>query len=152
MEFRRLIDADFTPKRWLYATLIAGLTWVACLFGAKDAAAEDGACGLETGTWATTKEACQYARWPNVAVTLFGNNALLEWQHGYYRYQGATCGFFSPPQREAQRCMLELECSVGGTHSIGWATIEPHTSQEFRFGTGPDSRIYYHCDKEAAPR
>jgi hypothetical protein len=151
VETGRLIHADVASKRWLYTTLIAGLTWSACLSLAGHAGAEEGACGLETGIWATPKNACRYARWPNVAAALFGNDALLEWQRGYYRYQGGTCGIRSA-QRETQRCKLELECSVGGTQSMGWATIEPRTSLEFRFGTGPDSHIYYRCDIPAAPR
>jgi hypothetical protein len=131
--------------------LIVGLTSAACLFVAKHAAAEEGACGLEAGIWATPKEACQYARWSNVAAALFGNNALLEWQRGYYRYQGVTCTIFSD-QPETDRCTIRIECPVGGVHSIGSTTIELHTRQEFRFGTGPDSHIYYHCDSEVAPR
>jgi hypothetical protein len=135
---------DMAMRRQRVA-LIVGLTLAACLFAAKHAAAEDGACGLEAGTWATSKEACQYARRPSVAAALFGDNALLEWQRGYYRYQGVTCTIFSG-QQETGRCTIRIECSVGGVRTMGSTAIELHTRQEFRFGTGPNSRVYYHCD------
>jgi hypothetical protein len=123
------------------AILIVSLTWSACLFGVTHVAAEEGACGLAAGIWATPKQACQYAHRPNEAAALFGDTALLEWGRGTYRYQGVTCGIFSY-QAQADQCTLHIECE----RAMGSATIELHTSEEFRFGTGPQAQLYYRCD------
>jgi hypothetical protein len=128
--------------------LLAGLAWSISAFVTEHAAAESGPCGLETGIWAAPKDACLFADRPDEATKRFGDDALLDWRQGYYRFEGANCTVFSA-KVAAKQCTLRVECSYRGTRSMGEWGIELQTAQQFRFGIRPDSPIYYHCAAEA---
>ena len=130
--------------------LLAGLAWSMSVFVTEYAAAENGPCGLETGIWAAPKEACLFADRPDEATRRFGEDALLEWRPGHYRFEGANCTIFSD-KLVAKQCTLRVECSYRGIYSMGEWGIEVQTAQQFRFGISPGSPIYYHCDAEAVP-
>jgi len=130
--------------------LLGGLAWSICFLVADYAAAENGPCGLETGMWAAPKEACLLANRPDEATKQFGEDALLEWRLGHYRFEGANCTIFSD-KLAAKQCTLQVECSYKGIYSMAEWSIEVQTAQQFRFGVRPDSPIYYHCDAETVP-
>ncbi len=129
----------------------AGFALAGCLLFPCSAAADVGACGLENGMWATPKEACQYAGRPDEAAKRFGEDALLEWRLGYYLFEGANCSVFSSKLVEKQ-CTLRVECSYQGLRTVAEWGIEVQTSQQFRFGTRPNSPIYYYCASDVMPR
>ncbi|HML07714.1 MAG TPA: hypothetical protein VK430_06245 [Xanthobacteraceae bacterium] len=122
----------------------AGLGATVCGFAAAYAVADQGACGLEAGAWASPQQACHYAERPDDATKRFGEDALLEWHSGFYRFQGANCSIFSATLA-AKICTLDVECSDGHKRSLGTFTIERQSAEQFRFGSSPDSAIYYHC-------
>ncbi len=133
------------------AMLSAGLAWTMCFFVVDYAVAEMGACGLETGIWAAPEEACHYADRPEEAAKRFGEDALLEWLLGHYRFEGANCSIFSD-KLAGTLCTLRVECQYQGRRAIGEWGIEVQTAQQFRFGTRPDSPIYHRCAAKPAPR
>jgi hypothetical protein len=133
-------------------SMIVGLASAMCFFVVGSVAVADGgACGLVTGIWAAPKEACQYAGHPDLAAKQFGEDALLEWHRGYYRFQGATCTIFSD-KLVAKQCTLRVECSYQKSYSMAEWTIEIETTQQVRFGAHPDSPMYYHCAADGIPR
>lgn len=127
------------------AILLGSLTWT--IGFCANAVAETGSCGLETGIWASPREACRYARQPAEAIKQFGEDALLEWRLGSYRFEGANCTIFSD-KLATGRCTLSVECSYQENRSVGEWSIEVQNAQTFRFGTRPASPIYYHCGTE----
>ena len=115
------------------------------IFGfAAYAVADEGPCGLEAGMWASPQEACQYVERPDDATKRFGEDALLEWHSGFYRFQGANCSIFAATLA-AKICTLDVECADGHKRYWGTFTIERQSAEQFRFGSRPDSAIYYHC-------
>jgi hypothetical protein len=94
--------------------------------------------------------ACEYASQPDKAIKQFGEDALLEWRLGYYRFQGANCTIFSDNQ-VAQQCTLRVEYSYQRKSYMGEWSTEIQTAQQFRFGSRPDSPIYFHCTSDGAP-
>lgn len=136
-----------TPRQ---ATRLAGLVGAALLLAAGQAGAHIGACGLETGMWAAPQEACRLADRPDETVMRFGENALIDWELGYYRFQGAHCTVFSD-RLDGKRCTLRAECAYAGNRAFGEWDIEVETASELRFGTRPSSPIYHHCGV-GAPR
>jgi len=115
-----------------------------CSFAAACAVAGEGSCGLDTGMWASPQQACQYAGRPEEASRRFGEEALLEWHSGFYRFQGASCAIFAA-NLAAKICTLDVECSYGDKHYRGNFSIERQSATQFRFGARPDSPIYSYC-------
>jgi hypothetical protein len=130
--------------------ILAILTGATCAWCLGPAAAATGACGLETGTWADRVEACQFADRQEEAVRRFGEDALLGWYSGYYRFQGAHCTIFSD-KRTGKRCSLYIECDYEGTHAMGPLEIEIESAQRLRFGTQSTSTVYSRCPGRPAP-
>jgi hypothetical protein len=130
---------------------LTGVLWIICLLFAEPAAAADGPCGLETGTWASPADACQYALKPDEAIKRFGERVLIELHPGYYRYEGAQCTIFSNTLTST-RCKLTVECADGRVRTHGQFDIAIESARQFRFGTRPDSPIYDHCTGETPPR
>ncbi len=137
------------------AVRVAGLASLACLCLClsllAEARAETGACGLETGTWTTVARACAYAERPDEAARRFGENALLEWGRGFYRFQGAHCTIFADKLND-QRCTLRVECASQRARTMAEWDIEIETAHRLRFGTRADSPVYALCGDEKAPR
>jgi hypothetical protein len=136
-----------TVRKLIFAAVLAAAT---CGFVAGYAAADQGSCGLEAGMWASPREACPYADRPEDATKRFGEDALLEWHSGFYRFEGANCSVFSA-RLAAKMCSLQVECSDGHSHYRGEFAIERLSAEQFRFGTRPDSPIYYHCASAITP-
>ena len=131
-------------------TLAVGIACATSAWCLGPANADTNACGLETGTWASPVEACQFADRRDEAVKRFGEQALLEWYRGYYRFQGANCTIFSD-ELAGKRCTLRVECAYQRTRAMGEWDIEIETARRFRFGTRPDSPIYSHCSGDPPP-
>jgi hypothetical protein len=130
--------------------LAAGTAALACHCPISDAHADAGACGLETGIWAAVAAACANAGRPEEAVRRFGENALLEWGRGFYRFQGAHCTIFSDTL-DQKRCTLRVECSYERSHTMAEWDIQIVNPRQLLFGTRPDSPTYSRCSADPVP-